>query len=90
MKRTVAEINERIKKGQAVVLTAEEVVRLNDRTGVTSLVVSHDRDLAFGIADRIAVINDGRIILIGTPDEIKRHPDPKLKEFLNAAFKRHA
>jgi phospholipid/cholesterol/gamma-HCH transport system ATP-binding protein len=70
------------------VLIAEEIVKLNDRIGVTSLVVSHDRDLAFGVADRIAVINEGSILTIGTPDEVKRSPDPLVRDFLNANFKR--
>jgi phospholipid/cholesterol/gamma-HCH transport system ATP-binding protein len=74
----------------SAVVIAEEIVHLKDRIGVTSLVVSHDRDLAFGVADRIAVINQGRILTIGTPDEVKRHPDPLVREFLHADFKRHA
>src|SRR5437879_3057270 len=44
------------------VVIAEEIVKLNQRIHVTSLVVSHDRDLAFGVADRIAVISEGRIL----------------------------
>ena len=55
----------------SAVVIGEEILALNRRIHVTSLVVSHDRDLAFGIADRIAVINDGRILKIGTPDEVK-------------------
>jgi phospholipid/cholesterol/gamma-HCH transport system ATP-binding protein len=55
---------------------------------VTSLVVSHDRDLAFGVADRIAVINEGSILTIGTPDEVKRHSNPLVRQFLNASFQR--
>jgi ABC-type proline/glycine betaine transport system ATPase subunit len=39
-------------------------------------VVSHDRDLAFGVADRIAVIADGKIVTIGTPDEVKKFQRP--------------
>ncbi len=70
------------------VIVAEEVVKLNERIQVTSLVVSHDRDLAFGVADRIAVINDGRILTIGTPEEIKQAKDPLVQHFLNANFKR--
>ncbi len=70
------------------VIIAEEVVKLNERIQVTSLVVSHDRDLAFGVADRIAVINDGRILTIGTPEEIKQSKDPLVQHFLNANFKR--
>ena len=65
-----------------------EILELKQRTHVTSLVVSHDRDLAFGIADRIAVMVEGRIVTIGTPDEVKQLNDPLVQEFLNADFKR--
>jgi phospholipid/cholesterol/gamma-HCH transport system ATP-binding protein len=70
------------------VVIAEEIVKLNERIQVTSLVVSHDRELAFGVADRIAVINDGRLLTIGSPEEVRRHRDPLVQEFLSAAFKR--
>ncbi len=69
------------------VVIGEEILHLQQRIHVTSLVVSHDRDLAFGVADRIAVINEGRILIIGTPDEVKRHPDPLVQKFLHADFK---
>jgi len=71
------------------VLIAEEIVKLNERIHVTSLVVSHDRDLAFGVADRIDVINDGRILTSGTPDEVRQNPNPMVQEFLSAHFKRY-
>ena len=71
------------------VVVAEEIVKLNERIQVTSLVVSHDRDLAFGVADRVAVINEGRILTIGKPEEVKHTTDPLVQEFLNATFKRH-
>ena len=71
----------------SAVTIAEEILRLKERIHVTSLVVSHDRDLAFGVADRIAVINDGRILAIGAPDEVKRKPDPLIQKFLNAEMK---
>jgi phospholipid/cholesterol/gamma-HCH transport system ATP-binding protein len=51
-------------------------------------VVSHDRDLAFGVADRIAVINEGQILTIGTPEEVQRNQDPVIRKFLHADFKR--
>jgi len=73
----------------SAVVIAEEIVNLKDRIGVTSLVVSHDRDLAFGVADRVAVINEGRILTIGAPDEVQRYPDPLVQQFLHADFKRH-
>ena len=70
------------------VVIGEEILKLQQRIHVTSLVVSHDRDLAFGVADRIAVINEGRILTIGTPDEVKRFDDPLVQNFLRADFKR--
>ena len=68
----------------SAVSIAEDIVKLNERIHATTLVVSHDRDLAFGIAHRIAVLEDGKIVAIGTPDEIKRNPDPRVRQFLNA------
>ena len=72
----------------SAVVIGNEILDLNRRIQVTSLVVSHDRDLAFGVADRIAVIIDGRIVTVGTPDEVKNFNDPRVKEFLHADFKR--
>jgi phospholipid/cholesterol/gamma-HCH transport system ATP-binding protein len=65
---------------------ADDIVKLNGRIHATTLVVSHDRDLAFGIAQRIAMLDEGRIVAIGTPDEIKRNPDPRVQQFLNASI----
>jgi phospholipid/cholesterol/gamma-HCH transport system ATP-binding protein len=72
----------------ASVVIGEEILDLKKRIHVTSLVVSHDRHLAFGIADRIAIINDGLILKIGTPDEVMRSNDPLISKFLNADLKR--
>jgi phospholipid/cholesterol/gamma-HCH transport system ATP-binding protein len=68
-------------------VVAGEITKLNHNIHVTSVVVSHDRDLSFGIASRIAVMNEGRILAIGTPDEVRRNPDPAIQKFLNADFK---
>jgi len=70
------------------VIIGQEIWKLNQRTRVTSLVVTHDRDLAFGVADRIAVMDEGRILTIGTPEAIKQFKDPLVEKFLNADFKR--
>jgi phospholipid/cholesterol/gamma-HCH transport system ATP-binding protein len=72
----------------SAVVVGEEILRLNQRIGVTSLVVTHDRDLAFGVADRIAVMSEGQIVTIGTPDEVKKFDDPMVQKFLHADFKR--
>jgi len=71
----------------SAVVIAEEILKLKERIHVTSLVVSHDRDLAFGIADRIAVINEGKILTIGTPTEVLQYPDPLIQKFLHADLK---
>jgi phospholipid/cholesterol/gamma-HCH transport system ATP-binding protein len=71
----------------SAVMVGEEILKLKNRIHVTSLIVSHDRDLAFGVADRIAVINEGRIVTIGTPDEVKRFNDPLVQKFLHADLK---
>jgi phospholipid/cholesterol/gamma-HCH transport system ATP-binding protein len=71
----------------SAVVIGDEILDLNRRIHVTTLVVSHDRDLAFGVADRIAVIIDGQIVTVGTPNEVKNFNDPRVQEFLNADFK---
>jgi phospholipid/cholesterol/gamma-HCH transport system ATP-binding protein len=72
----------------SAIVIGEEILKLNQRIGVTSLVVSHDRDLAFGIADRIAVIHEGQIVALGTPDEVRRSKHPIIRDFIHADFKR--
>lgn len=47
---------------------------LHDRLGVTMLYVTHDREEAFAIADRIIIMKDGHIESTGTPEEVYRHP----------------
>ncbi|HEY3932705.1 MAG TPA: ATP-binding cassette domain-containing protein [Verrucomicrobiae bacterium] len=71
----------------SAVVVGEEILKLKNRIHVTSLIVSHDRELAFGVADRIAVINEGRIVTIGTPDEVKRFNNPLVQKFLHADLK---
>lgn len=74
----------------SAIVIGEEILKLRASTHVTSLVVSHDRDLAFGIADRMAVMHEGRILALGTPEEIKRNPEPVIQRFLQADFKRQS
>jgi phospholipid/cholesterol/gamma-HCH transport system ATP-binding protein len=65
----------------------KEILAMRRRTQVTSLVVTHDRDLALGVADRLAIINEGKILFVGPPDEVRRQPDPIIQEFLTIDFK---
>lgn len=68
------------------VTIGEEILKLNRRIRATSIVVTHDRELAFGIADRIAVIHDGEILCVGTPDEVRANAHPVVRRFLTIDF----
>ncbi|WP_028950280.1 ABC transporter ATP-binding protein [Sulfurihydrogenibium subterraneum] len=59
------------------------ILKLRDELGVTSIVVTHDLESAFNIADKIAMIHKGVIYAVGTPQEIKNHPDPIVQQFIN-------
>ena len=61
----------------------EIIATLREQTAVTSIVVTHDRDLAFAIADRMAFVIDGKIRGVGKPDEFKKPTDPIIANFLN-------
>ena len=50
---------------------------------MTTIVVSHDRDLALTIADRVAIIMKGRLRTVSTPDELRKSTDPMIGDFLN-------
>ena len=66
------------------VVIANEILRLNQTMHSTSIVVSHDRELVFGIADRIAIIVEGKILVVGTPDQIRSSPNPLVQSFITA------
>jgi len=70
------------------VTIGEEIVRMRDQTNATTIVVTHDRDLALGIADRMAIIRSGEILALGTPEEVYRSEKTEVQEFLNAGLKR--
>ncbi len=65
------------------VTIAEEILNLKKRVNTTSIVVTHDRDLAFAIGDRIAMLYEGRLIFVGTSDKIKECKDPIVKRFIS-------
>ena len=51
-----------------------EIRRLHDRQGVTSVFVTHDQTEAMTLADRLVVLNGGRVEQVGTPDDVYRRP----------------
>ena len=64
--------------------TISEIIgSLKNEYHVTSIVVSHDRDLARSIADRVGILMDGQLIHLGPPDTLQNPSDPRLRDFLN-------
>jgi phospholipid/cholesterol/gamma-HCH transport system ATP-binding protein len=62
------------------------VRRLSDELGVTSVMVTHDVRGAFRVADRIALLSDGKIVLQGTPEEFRASTNEKVRAFLERDF----
>jgi phospholipid/cholesterol/gamma-HCH transport system ATP-binding protein len=61
----------------------EIIATLKQEFGVTSIVVSHDRDLALTIADRVAILMKGKLRTVATPAELRKSNDPAIDDFLN-------
>ncbi|MBQ6006008.1 MAG: ABC transporter ATP-binding protein [Selenomonadaceae bacterium] len=59
----------------------ELIIETQRALKVTSIVVTHDMVSACRIADRIAMVYDGELIAVDTPDKFKRIQDPRIKEF---------
>ncbi|MFO7724076.1 MAG: ATP-binding cassette domain-containing protein [Oceanipulchritudo sp.] len=63
--------------------TSELIATISRETRATSLVVTHDRDLARSIADRVALLIDGRLVFKGNPDDLVNSSDERVHEFMN-------
>jgi phospholipid/cholesterol/gamma-HCH transport system ATP-binding protein len=63
---------------------ARLIRRLNDSLGVTSIVVSHDVDETFAIADHVIMLANGKVAAQGTPAELRGCADPLIHQFVNA------
>jgi phospholipid/cholesterol/gamma-HCH transport system ATP-binding protein len=59
--------------------------RLQKRLGMTSIAVTHDMRSAYHIGDRIAMLHEGRIHAVGTPEEIQATVDPALRQFIEGS-----
>mgnify|MGYP002673943733 FL=1 len=65
-------------------MTISRLIRKTQQTlGVTSVLVTHDMESAYFAADRIAMLYKGKIVQVGTPDEIKRSRNPIVRAFVN-------
>ncbi len=58
------------------------ILRMDEELGVTSIVVTHDMTSAYRVADRIAMLYQGRIRFVGTPEGIQATEDPIVKGFI--------
>src|SRR3954464_13767821 len=61
----------------------ELIIDLNKKLGVTSVVVTHEMDSAFRIADRMVLLDRGKFIVSGTREEIRKSEDPLVRQFIN-------
>jgi phospholipid/cholesterol/gamma-HCH transport system ATP-binding protein len=62
---------------------AEIIATLKDQYHVTTIVVSHDRDLALGIADRVGILMGGKLLFLGPPSDLRKPTDARVADFLN-------
>lgn len=67
-------------------LVAQAIVDLNERLNVTSIVVTHDRELAFGIADRIAILESGCLLKVGAREDFGNLESERLRQLLYADY----
>lgn len=58
------------------------ILRMREELGVTSLVITHDMKSAYAISDRIAMLYEGRVVQVGTPDEIRTSENPVVRAFV--------
>ncbi len=63
------------------------IVRLKESLAVTSVIVTHDIESAYRVADRIAMLFKGQIVEVGTPSEIRKSNNPVVTQFIHGEIK---
>ena len=63
----------------------ELIIELHDKLKIVSIAVTHDMTSAYKIADKIAMLYEGKIIEVGTPEEIKNTKNPVVRQFITGA-----
>lgn len=58
------------------------MLRMRQELGVTGVLVTHDMENAYLVADHIALLHEGRVRMVGTPDEVRASEDPVVKGFI--------
>jgi phospholipid/cholesterol/gamma-HCH transport system ATP-binding protein len=59
------------------------IIDLNRKLGVTSVVVTHEMDSAYRIADRMVLLDRGKFVAKGTPEEMRQSEDPLVRQFVH-------
>ena len=59
------------------------IIRMQQELSVTSVVITHDMTSAYKVADRIAMLYNGVIVQVGTPDDIRNSSDPIVQQFIH-------
>lgn len=62
---------------------SEIIATLKEQYHVTTIVVSHDRDLALNIADRVGILMGGKLVFLGQATELRQPKDPVIADFLS-------
>jgi phospholipid/cholesterol/gamma-HCH transport system ATP-binding protein len=63
----------------------ELILELKRRLNVTGVAITHDMTSAYKIADRIAMLYQGKIQQVGTPEEIRNSKDPVVQQFITGS-----
>lgn len=66
---------------------ARVIVDLKKEVNLTTIIVSHDLSFALYLSDRVAMMHDGEVVAVGTPEEIKRSQNPIVRSFIYTTTK---
>lgn len=64
----------------------ELILQLRKEDGATVVAITNDMNRAYQMADRIGMVVDGELLITGSPDETKRHPDPRVRQFIHGSL----
>jgi len=64
------------------------IINCADKLGVTSIVVTHDMASAFKVGDNLAMLHEDKVIFTGTPEEVRRTNEPRVRQFLEGSLVR--
>ncbi len=66
---------------------ARVIMELKREVNLTTIIVSHDLNFALYLSDRVAMMHDGQVIAVGTPEEIKKSQNPLVRKFIYTTTK---